>query len=67
MSAARRRKKAAGGSSALARFERLSDLRYERDPSFLTGQLRASAPVKYARCTVCVGRPHHSIYFGGGA
>lgn len=34
--------------------------RRARDPFFLIAQSTTSAPVKYARCLVCVGRPHHS-------
>lgn len=34
--------------------------RRARDPFFLVAQNTTGAPVKYARCEVCVGRPHHS-------
>lgn len=45
------------------RFERLYDAREQRDPFYLVGQMMVSAPIKYARCTVCVGRPHHPVSF----
>jgi hypothetical protein len=63
MSRARKVKKLADGSPLGLRLERLSDKRYSTDPSYLRGQLQANAPVKYSRCTVCVGRPHHPPAF----
>lgn len=63
MSRARKLKKHAQGSQLGIRFERLSDKRYATDPSYLRGQLQANAPVKYSRCTVCVGSPHHPPAF----
>jgi hypothetical protein len=66
VSRARKVRKAAAGSPSDRRFNRLFDKRAASDPTFLGGQLKASAPVKYARCTVCVGRPHHAPDLEGG-
>lgn len=66
MSAARKRKKAAKGSpSYIGRYERMSDKRYDRDPTFQIGQMMLPAPIKYSRCKVCDGRPHHSPWLDG--
>jgi hypothetical protein len=62
MSAARKRKKAKEQPS-LARFDRLYDKRADRDPTYRVGHWQTDAPVKYARCPVCIGRPHHSPWF----
>lgn len=42
------------------RFSRNYEKRQERDPFYLVAQHTFPAPVKYSRCNVCVGRPHHS-------
>jgi hypothetical protein len=34
--------------------------RRQRDPFFLVAQDGVGAPVKYSRCSVCVGCPHHA-------
>jgi hypothetical protein len=65
VSRARKLKKAAKGQPSLVRFERLYDKREASDPSYLFGQMRLNAPVKYQRCSVCIGRPHHSPWLDG--
>lgn len=65
MSRARRLKKAAKGQPSQIRFERLYDKRDRTDPTYLRGQMRIPAPVKYSRCPVCVGAPHHSPWLDG--
>jgi hypothetical protein len=51
------------GAARLERFDRLWNKRMARDPFYLVGQMLANAPVKYARCATCVGRPHHPPAF----
>lgn len=47
------------------RFELNYEKRKQRDPFYLIGQLMTPAPIKYSRCNVCVGRPHHSPWLDG--
>lgn len=60
MSRTRKLKKQRFGTPSKTRFDCMYDKRDATDPFYLVGQMRASAPVKYSRCTVCVGRPHHA-------
>jgi hypothetical protein len=46
------------------RFNVLWEKRRRSDPAYLISQTRTQAPVKYSRCKTCVGRPHHSPWFG---
>lgn len=50
---------------SVIRFSLNYEKRRQRDPFFLVAQNIASAPVKYSRCPVCVGRPHHSPWLSG--
>ena len=64
MSRTRKIRKADRGSR-LDRLDRLHAKRSERDPAYLFGQTMMPAPIKYSRCPVCVGRPHHSPWLDG--
>lgn len=50
---------------AQIRFAVNYEKRHARDPFYLAGQMKTSAPIKYSRCNVCVGRPHHSPWLDG--
>lgn len=50
---------------AQIRFAVNYEKRRQSDPSYLIGQLMIPAPIKYSRCNVCVGRPHHSPWLDG--
>lgn len=63
MGAARKLKKAANEQPSVARFDRLYDKREAWDRFYLVGQAGVNAPVKYSRCPICIGRPHHSPWF----
>lgn len=65
MGAARKRKKATKGQPSLVRFDRMYDKREARDPAYLIGQTMCNAPIKYSRCPICIGRPHHSPWLDG--
>lgn len=50
---------------SMIRFAVNDEKRHQRDPFYLIAQNTLPAPVKYSRCPLCAGRPHHAPRLDG--